>query len=176
MRQKKKKKDQLYYLFLFLGLGGEGDERGSMSAVAVNMKNLCDNLERVDMYIFFLLIIVYIWFINLIIKSLKISFLFIYTFQFSLKVLIAVEATISFKVFLFCFVSNAFNKSQISEKTKDGCFGPERNTSFLFPSHTHVGHFIICCQDLNCRQVRLGQQKITAAARVGHGGRHIACH
>lgn len=55
MRQKKKeKKDQLYYLFLFLGLGGEGDERGSMSAVAVNMKNLCDNLERVDMYIFFI--------------------------------------------------------------------------------------------------------------------------
>lgn len=105
MRQKKKKKDQLYYLFLFLGLGGEGDERGSMSAVAVNMKNLCDNLERVDMYIFFLLIIVYIWFINLIIKSLKISFLFIYTFQFSLKVLIAVEAYHFFQGFfvLFCF-------------------------------------------------------------------------
>lgn len=50
-----RKKDQLYYLFLFWGGGG----KGSMSAVAANMKNLCVDLESVDMYIF-LLIIVYI--------------------------------------------------------------------------------------------------------------------
>lgn len=47
LSNKKKKKDQLYYLFLFFVGGGEG--RDSMSAVAANMKNLCVDLEHVDM-------------------------------------------------------------------------------------------------------------------------------
>lgn len=50
-----------FSFFFFLGDGGgwKGGGMDSMSAVAANMKNLCVNLEVVDMYIF-LLIIVYI--------------------------------------------------------------------------------------------------------------------
>lgn len=46
--------DQLYYLFLKTnsGRGGTGG-RGSLPAVAANMKNLCVDLEYVDMYISF---------------------------------------------------------------------------------------------------------------------------
>lgn len=34
-------------------MGRGGRREGSMSAVAAKMKNICDNLEPVDMYIFF---------------------------------------------------------------------------------------------------------------------------
>lgn len=57
-QMRKKKRSTL--LFIFILGGGEGEGSGSVSAVAANMKNLCVDLENVDMYIFFLLIVVYI--------------------------------------------------------------------------------------------------------------------
>lgn len=83
-KKKKKKKDQLYYLFLFWG-----EEGRAQCQQLLPIWRICQ--FRTCRYVHFLLIIVYIWFINLIIKSLKISFPFIYVLS-SLKVLIVVEA------------------------------------------------------------------------------------
>ena len=57
--QMRKKKINFIIYFYFGGGDVGGGREGSMSAVAANMKNLCVDLEHVDMYIF-LLIIVYI--------------------------------------------------------------------------------------------------------------------
>lgn len=77
------------FFIVFLSLLGEGG--ALMSAVAGKMKNLkrkkCVKSRILYSYVnnSFLLITVYIWFINLIIKSLKTSFLFIYMYVFRIE-------------------------------------------------------------------------------------------
>lgn len=54
-RERKKERERTkmnFIIYFILGEGLEGEV--SMSAVAANMKNLCVDLERVDMYIFFI--------------------------------------------------------------------------------------------------------------------------
>lgn len=54
-QMRKKKKINFIIYFYFWGRGGwGGGGKVSMSAVAANMKNLCVDLEHVDMYIFFI--------------------------------------------------------------------------------------------------------------------------
>lgn len=82
----------VYYLFFFIicrCCWGRGTLR---SAIAGKMKNLkrkkCVKGRLLYSSVnnsFFLLITVYIWFINLIIKSLKTSFLFIYMYVFRIE-------------------------------------------------------------------------------------------
>lgn len=130
MRQKKKRSTLLFIFIFRVGWGGRWK--------GFDVSSCCQYEEfmwqfRTCRYVhFFLLIIVYIWFINLIIKSLKISFLFIYTFQFSLKVLIAVEAYHFFQGFFVLFPMHSI-KAKFQRRQKMGALALKETLHFCFP-------------------------------------------